>query len=234
MNKGNAQGQALSRKVMFQTIGSHGLELASISTLVIQSTLLLIAFGLVVSERTSTTWNSGLFVGLLAFGVASRIFLQPLPNIQPVTLMIFVVGAVLGWRVAVSLAIFITLLSNVVMGDGYWTVFQSLGWSVVGLIGARTSILTGKKLNMPLLLAWLSLSALVFDVIVTCSLITSETTITSFVTLCLLGLPYDLLHMAGNALFAVTFGQWLTTTLLLSRGMSEPENSVVTQHVNLG
>lgn len=82
-------------------------------------------------------------IGLLsALCVVSRIMLQFLPNIKPVTSIIVLVSCRYGWRFGIKVAIISTLISNMILGMGSWLPFQIFAWSVIallsGLIGKST------------------------------------------------------------------------------------------------
>ena len=59
--------------------------------------------------------------------VVSRVMLEPLPNIQPVTVALLLIGATLGARRGIGIAILVTILSNAFLGTGIWTLFQAAG-----------------------------------------------------------------------------------------------------------
>ena len=101
--------------------------------------------------------------------VVSRVMLEPLPNIQPVTVALLLIGATLGARRGIGIAILVTILSNAFLGTGIWTLFQVAGWSFVAWTGAMASShLTNSEgeLNMRNLVYFSIGAALVFDLIV--------------------------------------------------------------------
>ena len=76
---------------------------------------------------------------LISVLVVSRVLLEPLPNIQPVTVGLLLIGATLGARRGIGIAILVTLLSNAFLGTGIWTLFQAFAWSFVAWTGAMAS-----------------------------------------------------------------------------------------------
>ncbi|MDA0715104.1 MAG: hypothetical protein O2866_00585 [archaeon] len=146
--------------------------------------------------------------------VASRILFQPLPNVQPVTLAVLLMGAHQGAQRGVSFAVLVTLLSNVFIGDGWWTIFQALGWSAVALLGATFVSKTNEMLDFKSLLILSAVSAVLFDVITTFSLVDSSTTPIDFLSLLYSGLMYDFFHVIGNMSFVVWFGHTMQQFLL--------------------
>lgn len=74
-------------------------------------------------------------IGILAaVNIASRIALQALPNIKPVTSIIIISVMIFGLAFGIKLTIVTTLVSNIYLGMGIWTIFQILAWIVICLL----------------------------------------------------------------------------------------------------
>ena len=74
-------------------------------------------------------------IGILAaVNIASRIYLQFLPNIKPVTSIIIISVMLFGLGFGVKLSVVTTVVSNLFLGMGTWTFFQILAWVVICLI----------------------------------------------------------------------------------------------------
>ena len=73
---------------------------------------------------------------LSALCIVSRITLQFMPNIKPVTSVIVLISCWYGCRFGVMLAIVSTFISNMLLGMGPWTFFQILAWAVIALLSA--------------------------------------------------------------------------------------------------
>ena len=74
-------------------------------------------------------------IGILAaVNIASRIYLQALPNIKPVTSIIIISVMLFGLAFGVKLSVVTTVVSNLFLGMGTWTFFQILAWVVICLI----------------------------------------------------------------------------------------------------
>lgn len=74
-------------------------------------------------------------IGLLAaINIASRIALQGLPNIKPVTSIIIISVMFFGLSFGIKLTIVTTIVSNIFLGMGTWTFFQILAWIVICLL----------------------------------------------------------------------------------------------------
>ena len=77
---------------------------------------------------------------LAAASIAGRIVMEPVPGMQPTTVIIMVTAMSMGLRPAVMVAVISTWISNLQLGHGIWTIFQMLSWTAV----AVASYLYGK------------------------------------------------------------------------------------------
>ncbi len=143
-------------------------------------------------------------IGMLAaVNIASRIALQSLPNIKPVTSIIIISVIIFGLAFGIKLTIVTTLVSNIYLGMGIWTVFQILAWIVICLL---TQVLVDvyKKVNKepPILLlaGFAFLMGYVFGIVVSLEkLVIGGPSL--FIVYYLAGLFFDTLHASGNFVF---------------------------------
>jgi energy-coupling factor transport system substrate-specific component len=170
--------------------------------------LLVAAFWLLATPSKKSLGDSLLLLTLVLAVSATRILMQPLPNIQPVTVAALIVGAQLGARRGAAFAILVAMISNAVIGNGWWTIFQAIGWASVAVMGSKLSLIVNGELQRSRLFIAAIASAFFFDIIVSLSIIDSSFTIVTFLTYLAHGIPYDLLHALGNLTFAVWFGSW--------------------------
>ena len=117
----------------------HNAALSPNQSLLINIAILsIIVISLIRGERSlrdQSQW--GMLLLLAVFGVSGRILLAPIPNVQPVTVLVLLAGAYFGAPRSIALAATIALASNVLLlGHGPWTLFQAIGWGGVGLLGA--------------------------------------------------------------------------------------------------
>ena len=74
-------------------------------------------------------------IGILAaVNIASRIALQAVPNVKPVTSIIILSVMIFGLAFGIKLTLVTTLVSNIYLGMGIWTFFQILAWIVICLL----------------------------------------------------------------------------------------------------
>lgn len=209
----------------------HNLALTPTQALLLNATILsLIVYAVLKGERRIEESNPLAMLGILAvFGIAGRILLEPLPNIQPVTVLVLLAGVYFGAPRALALAGVIALTSNLlVMGHGPWTLFQVIGWGAVGLFGALAAnrILKDGQLDLRLLAGIAMLSAFAFDWIVSSSILL-KTDVSMLAPYLLNGLLYDLYHAVGNLVFVA----WLAAPLgeIMQRHRVEPSAGTVSE-----
>ena len=143
-------------------------------------------------------------IGILsALNITSRIYLQFLPNIKPVTSIIIISVLLFGLSFGIKLTFVTTIVSDVFLGMGLWTVFQIFAWVMICLLtqGLKSFFQLRKKDPPLLLLAIFSaLMGYVFGFFV------------SFEQFCyggwglfipywIAGLSFDTLHAGGNFFF---------------------------------
>ena len=117
----------------------HNSALSPIQTILLNAAILsIIVVSLMRSERSLRSQSQWTMLALLfVFGVSGRILLDPLPNVQPVTVLVLLAGVYYGAPRAFALAATIALASNILyLGHGPWTIFQAVGWGLVGVLGA--------------------------------------------------------------------------------------------------
>lgn len=203
---GKAQGGLLLGRVMFQAIGVHGPELTPLAHAAANTVLVLGAFFLLMAGQRKDRFAIAALATLVLGIAALRVVFQPLPNVQPVTLAALLVGSHLGARRGMAFALLVTLLSNLLIGDGWWTLFQGIGWAAVAVMGSMVVFEEHGSLSMQRLCGVSVIAAFVFGVISTLSLVDGGTTLSGFAHVLLLGLPFDALHALGNLAFAIWLG----------------------------
>lgn len=206
---------------MFQALGAHGPVLTPLASALLDITLVSVAFAFFVGGSRTNRMTMGMLATMVVAMAALRVLMQPLPNVQPVTVAALLVGAHLGARRGVAFAILATLLSNLLISHGWWTLFQAAGWGIVAVIGARANLVQNGQLQLQRLALVSVVSAMVFGFVSTLSLVTSAMTPSEFIVLLGQGLPFDVVHALGNLVFVV----WMAPSLhhFLS-GLAASEN----------
>ena len=96
--------------------------------------------------------------------------------------------------------------------------FQAIGWSVVAIGGyfAANLLINEEKLSIRRLLIAGFISAFVFDYIVSLFVLIADPSLGVLIAYLITGLPFDLLHAAGNIVIAITLGPSMHNMLLRS------------------
>ena len=161
-----------------------------------------------VMKGTGKISGAGPVVTLLliaSFCVVGRVLLQSIPNVQPVTVTLILVGIYYGSPWAIALSGCIALSSNVLfLGHGPWTLFQIVGWSLVGITGSALShkILIDGRIAIGRLMTLSVISAFAFDWIVSLSILLNHDYLT-FLAYLSNGLLFDAYHAIGNVAFVI-------------------------------
>ena len=209
-------------------IDAHAINLGPNGILFVNVALLtMIGWALWRAEKSITTQSEMITLFLLGiFAISGRILPDPIPNIQPVTVIVLLAGIHFGAARSIILATSIALISNLYLGHGLWTIYQALGWSLIGVFGAMISskIYSNNKLSVNPLMAVAAVSGFVFDWIVSISALHVLSPDIFFLYI-LNGIPFDLLHAAGNMFFVAWFAVPLSE--IMTRHMAFKQPSVV-------
>ena len=211
----------------------HNVALTPIQSLFLNIAILsIIVISLIRSERSLSDQSQwGVLFLLAVFGVSGRILLAPIPNVQPVTVLVLLAGAYFGAPRAIALAATIALASNVLLlGHGPWTLFQAIGWGGVALLGAISAnrIVVEGNVRIGLLAVIAAISGLAFNWFVSLSILL-DVAPSMLIPYLLNGLVFDLYHVAGNVLFVA----WMASPLgeMMHRHRSSPSFEAVSDRV---
>jgi len=211
---------------MVLTSGTHGPSLAPFEFLTLNIILIATCFVLLCQPKKSTKKDVLILVSITLAAAASRILLEPFPNVQPVTLMCLIVGACLGARRGMAFAIITTLLSNVVLSHGWWTLFQASGWAAVAFAGSRLNLIIDSKLEMRRIVVASILASVLFDWWVSLSIYTSGMSLQDFGIYILNGLPFDVVHALASVVSAFWIGPWLANLITEDQLLSESQHFI--------
>jgi len=172
--------------------------------------LVLLIIGVIFAEfeESSITSKEVALIGILAaITAASRIPFAALPSIQPCTFLIIMTGLVFGVLAGAMVGSLTALVSNFFFGQGPWTAWQMLGWSMVGIVagyvgrkypnfGAKEIILLGIVLG--------EAYNLLLDFSSWITFYRAEPSL--FLPTFIAGVPFGILHIVGNIIFAIILG----------------------------
>jgi len=158
-------------------------------------------------DKKLTIREITLFAVLGAMTFALQVAMAPLPNIEPVSLLVMIYAAVFGWKCLYPVYIFV-VMEILFYGIGTWNVYYLYVWAVL----AFAAILMRKQ-TQPF--AWALLSAvygLFFGAL--CGIV--DIFIGGFgyaAAKWVSGIPFDLLHCGGNFVIALIMFKPLRTAM---------------------
>lgn len=184
-------------------VAYHVFDLNPVVSLLLNLFLLgIICWSLLSIENKYSKGNKFVILGLLGIiGISGRILMSPIPNVQPVTVIIILVGVRMGAKESVFLASVIALSSNLILGNGIWTIYQAIAWSFIGCLGA---LFSDKLQSLNRLILFAGVSGILFNWLVSVSIL-HAVGFESLIPYLIVGLPYDLLHVVGNITFMIWF-----------------------------
>lgn len=159
---------------------------------------LITAFALLSKfERTKSPIS--VLTQLLALAVIGRWLFMAIPNVQPTTALLILTALYFGWTSASMLALFVPILSGLLLGLGPFVLYQFLGWLLVVTIvyWLRPILLRSRILLWSIGLG----SGFLFGW--TANLSFAEVIGADFIKLLILSLPFDLAHGIANVFFLI-------------------------------
>ena len=215
------------------TDGVHGPVLGPVEMLVINVVLITISFFLLCRPTHSAKREILVLTSITAAAAASRVLLEPFPNVQPLTVMCLVMGASLGARRGMAFAVMATMISNLILSHGWWTLFQATGWAAVAFAGSKLNLILQNEVAMKRLIISAVFASVLFDWWVSLSIYTAGMSLGEFGIYLLNGLPFDALHAIASIATAVWIAPWLANLLHeetadLSEPIASGESDVIT------
>lgn len=149
---------------------------------------------------------------LAAAAAAGRVLLAPVPDVQPVTVIVVATGVALGVRPGVAVGAAAAFVSNFFLGQGLWTPWQMLAWAACGAVGGLFApVLRGR---IPFAVACCLLGfAFGFVLDLWNWYAFYPHTWQAFVARQAAGFPFDVAHATGNLLLALAAGPELRRLL---------------------
>ena len=161
--------------------------------------LILIIAAAIMSRFARTDIPIAVLTQILALAVIGRWLFVAIPNVQPSTALLMLTALYFGFTSAAMLALFVPILSGLLLGLGPFVLFQFLGWLLVVLV---VILLKPLLRHSRWLLAFVGLGAgFLFGW--TANLSFAEVIGADFVKLLVLSLPFDVAHGIGNAVFLI-------------------------------
>ena len=151
-------------------------------------------------ERSRAGAQAVVLIALLsAVSCAGRVLFAGLPSVQPSSSLIILTGIVFGPQAGFMTGAMTALTSNMLLGQGPWTVWQMAAWGMMGL----SSGLLQRLLKRHGLL--LSLYGCVWGFLFGWFMNLGPFSLRAVVAACAASLPLDLAHAACNLLLLLLF-----------------------------
>jgi energy-coupling factor transport system substrate-specific component len=182
--------------------------------------LLLAAASLIVGAMTwvdagpQSAKEVTLIATLAAAAAAGRVLMAPIPDVQPVTVIVVVTGVALGMRAGIAVGASAAFVSNFFLGQGPWTPWQMLAWGACGAVGAAMAPVLHRRLPLAVTCFLLGYAyGFVLDFWNWYGFYPH--TWSSFLARQAAGFPFDTAHAVGN--FALAFAAGPELRRLLER-----------------
>lgn len=163
--------------------------------------LIISAFLISFESRRASVQELMPIVVVSALCSVGRVIFAFIPQFQPVTALVMLMGICYGARAGAMTGVLTALVSNMMLGQGIWTLWQMIGWGLVGLLAG---LLKDKKAGESL---W-AVMALSVPLTVLYSVVVDAWTITSLSgsiktagAIILTGLAFNIPHAVGNFIF---------------------------------
>ena len=141
---------------------------------------------------------------LVATASVGRVVFAFLPQVQPVTVLVLCAGISLGPVQGFAAGALSAVVSNLALGMGPWTLWQMLGWGVIGLLGGALGKL---RLRQKWLVCAAALaSGFLYGWIVdiwTVAFYGEGITLELFLTVYGAATLFNAIHSAGNLVFSL-------------------------------
>lgn len=137
-------------------------------------------------------------LGFIGIASTLRVLMQPFPNVEPLAFFALLSGWLFGWKKGALTGISSLYLSNflVLGGQGPWTIFQVLGYGLVGFLGGFLGKKAGILSTMLLAFGATLMLQIIFNI--GWSVFMGFNVVLAMFT----GLPFALVHIISNTAFA--------------------------------
>ena len=106
-------------------------------------------------------------VVMVAIGSIGRIIFGFIPNVQPVTVIVIIIGLCYSPESGFLTGALSALVSNMVMGQGPWTLWQMFAWGLIGLLAGFLGKLKPCR-TLYFAVPFAAVSAFLFSIITDC------------------------------------------------------------------
>jgi len=171
--------------------------------------IIFIAFGLFIYEKKNINSKQVAMISVMsALGALGRIPFAAIPNVQPTTFIVIVTGYCMGPLAGFITGVLSAGVSNFFLGQGPWTPWQMIAWGLAGVSAgfAGKIRISFNRIGFTIFCgAWGFLFGWIMNFWTWYSY-TASHTFKGYLILCAASFWFDILHAAGNIIFAWLFG----------------------------
>lgn len=198
--------------------GSDNMD-AMMMTMLVLSAAIILGFVYVIFkmyEKSNPSVESIVLIAILvAIAVIGRLAFIAIPGVQACSFIVIMVGIVYGREEGFLVGALAALVSDLFTGLGYWSLFQMIGW---GLMGYTAGLIAAKLDNSiaravfgfvwGFFYGWITDLSGIFYII---------PTTTSIIALFAGSAFFDLLHAISNVVLLVIFYKWFKKIFLRAK-----------------
>ncbi|MBM7675158.1 ECF transporter S component [Gracilibacillus alcaliphilus] len=165
-----------------------------------------------------STYKLTLISLIAALCVVGRLVFQFfIPNVQPVTAIIIISGALLGVVPAICIALITAYVTSLFLGMGIWTIWQMIAWGLIGCLAGLLGKWTARHQQLYLTI-FSCFAAYLFGFILS---IGTFTVGGNFLSYYVAGLPFDTWHAIGNVVFMIILYPVITRVFRIKQWYSD-------------
>ena len=165
------------------------------------SILLLMIFFVRYENQATKPREIVLISVMIALGVAGRCLFALTPGFKPVSAIIVITGIYFGTSAGFITGALTALLSNIMFGQGPWTIFQMVAWGGVGIIAGCCSKFKNNTFALIALSIFAAISYSALMDIWTVLSYGNGFTLEVYLTALSASLPFVLLYILSNIIF---------------------------------
>ena len=120
---------------------------------------------LILTEKRKLPLSTFLpVVVMVVVASIGRVIFGFIPNVQPITVIVIIMGLCYNAESGLLTGILSALVSNMVMGQGPWTLWQMLAWGLIGLLAGLFGKIKPLK-NVKFAVVYSVIAAFLFSII---------------------------------------------------------------------
>lgn len=120
---------------------------------------------LILTEKKKLPLSTFLpVVVMVVVASIGRVIFGFIPNVQPVTVIVIIMGLCYNAESGLLTGVLSALVSNMVMGQGPWTLWQMLAWGLIGLLAGLFGKIKPLK-NVKFAVVYSVIAAFLFSII---------------------------------------------------------------------